>query len=101
MILEKLKDFDFETFPSQNLNLDDLETRPVKILENGSQYEGQWIKGSDVRQGKANITWVDGSNYQGWIKENKAQGYGRLIHADGDVYTGTWCDDKANGMGTY
>jgi hypothetical protein len=29
---------------------------------------------------------MDGSIYEGYWKENKAHGYGRLIHADGDVY---------------
>ena len=100
-ILEQLKDFDFEEYPSPNLNEADLETRPAQVLDNGSKYEGQWIKGSMIRQGKANITWVDGSNFQGWVKDDKASGFGRLIHADGDVYMGTWYDDKAYGLGTY
>jgi hypothetical protein len=26
--------------------------------------------------------------YEGWWKDNKANGKGRLIHADGDVYDG-------------
>jgi len=28
--------------------------------------------------------------YEGWWKDNKANGNGRLIHADGDVYDGMW-----------
>jgi hypothetical protein len=55
------------------------------------------IKGTEIRQGKAKITWADGSNFQGWVKQSCACGFGRLIHADGDVYLGTWFDDKAYG----
>ena len=32
--------------------------------------------------------WPDGSMYEGWWQDNKANGRGRLIHADGDVYDG-------------
>ena len=39
--------------------------------------------------------------YEGWWKDNKANGKGRLIHADGDIYDGYWKDDKAHGFGEY
>ena len=39
--------------------------------------------------------------YEGWWKDSKANGKGRLIHADGDVYDGYWQDDKAHGYGIY
>ena len=39
--------------------------------------------------------------YEGWWKDNKANGKGRLIHADGDIYDGYWKDDKAHGEGIY
>ena len=39
--------------------------------------------------------------YEGYWKDNKANGKGRLIHADGDVYNGFWKDDKAHGQGIY
>ena len=45
--------------------------------------------------------WPDGSLYEGYWKDAKANGKGRLIHADGDVYVGTWRDDKADGFGIY
>jgi len=43
--------------------------------------------------------WADGSKYTGIWKDDKANGYGRLIHADGDVYEGYWINDKANNFG--
>jgi len=45
--------------------------------------------------------WPDGSMYEGYWMDNKANGKGRLIHADGDVYNGFWKDDKAHGQGIY
>lgn len=39
--------------------------------------------------------------YEGYWKENMANGIGRLIHADGDVYEGEWKNDKAHGKGVY
>jgi hypothetical protein len=39
--------------------------------------------------------------YEGYWKNGKANGKGRLIHADGDVYLGLWKDDKADGFGIY
>ena len=45
--------------------------------------------------------WPDGSIYEGYWKNSKTTGNGRLIHADGDVYDGQWKDDKAHGFGIY
>ncbi len=39
--------------------------------------------------------WPDGSIYEVYWKNDKANGKGRLIHADGDVYLGEWVEDKA------
>lgn len=39
----------------------------------------------------------DGSVYEGWWKNDKPNGNGRLVQANGDVYLGNWVDGKANG----
>ena len=39
----------------------------------------------DIRDGRGVQIWLDGSRYEGYWKNNKANGRGRLIHADGDV----------------
>ena len=67
------------------------------MLENGAKYEGEWLKDTDIRDGRGVQIWLDGSRYEGYWRENKANGRGRLIHADGDVYEGEWKDDKAHG----
>ena len=66
-------------------------------LQPGERF--QWIRGTHIRQGKGIQIWPDGSMYEGYWADNKANGKGRLIHADGDVYDGQWKDDKAHGKG--
>lgn len=39
--------------------------------------------------------WLIGSVYEGYWKDNKAHGAGRLIHDNGDVYEGQWLNDQA------
>lgn len=45
--------------------------------------------------------WSDNSCYEGYWRNDKANGRGKLVHADGDVYEGDWKDDKAHGRGIY
>ena len=65
------------------------------------KYEGQWVVGTMIREGKGRQTFKDGSMYEGWFRNDKADGKGRLIHADGDIYEGEWMDDMAHGTGMY
>jgi hypothetical protein len=98
VIRQQLGDFDFgdeETPHGQR------EWKQETLLENGAKYEGEWLLGNEVRQGKGKQIWPDGSLYEGWWVDNKANGKGRLIHADGDIYDGYWQDDKAHGFGVY
>ena len=45
------------------------------------------------RHGPGIIVWPDGSVYEGYLLNDRINGYGRLIHADADVYQGEWKDD--------
>lgn len=80
---------------------DPVEYRAIKELEIQAKYEGEWITGKDIRQGKGKLIWSDGSMYEGWWMNNMTNGRGRLIHADGDVYDGQWLNDKQHGYGQY
>jgi hypothetical protein len=88
--------------------------KKIVVLENGAKYEGQWNEQTGERDGMGVQIWPDGkfhydsfnilhlgSVYEGYWKNDKANGKGRLIHADRDVYVGEWLDDKAHGYGTY
>ena len=69
--------------------------------ENKSIYYGEWNEGSNQRHGRGIQYWLDGSKYEGYWKNDKANVKGKLIHADGDIYEGEWLDDKAHGYGVY
>jgi hypothetical protein len=77
------------------------ERLELQTIENEARYQGEWIAGTNIRDGRGFQIWPDGSLYEGYWKDNKANGKGRLIHADGDVYEGEWKDDKAHGYGVY
>lgn len=70
-----------------------LEQRGPMILDDMSQYEGEWIVGTKVRTGKGVLTWQDGSVYEGWWSMNRSNGRGRLVHVDGSLYDGEWQND--------
>ena len=59
-------------------------TKAKVILDNGAEYTGQWDEAGH-KEGRGVQVWVDGSMYEGYWKNDKANGKGRLIHADGDI----------------
>ena len=92
----KYKNFEQEKDPSVKKVLKD-----KIVLEDGHEYEGEWNTKTNLRHGKGYQIWYDGSIYEGYWINDKANGRGRLIHADGDIYDGDWVDDRAHGHGTY
>lgn len=70
-------------------------------IDNEAKYQGEWLIHTEILDGRGFQIWPDGSLYEGFWENNKANGRGRLIHADGDVYEGEWKDDKADGFGVY
>lgn len=69
-------------------------------LNNGAVYRGEWNP-KKQRNGRGIQKWRDGTKYIGEWANDKANGYGKLIHGDGDVYEGEFLDDQAHGQGTY
>ena len=47
------------------------------------------------------FTLDNGAVYEGQMQGTKREGRGRQKWVDGSEYTGDWRDDKANGYGTY
>lgn len=97
--MAELGPFVYEEDKSQNYGK--TEKRPKIKLDNGAIYEGEWLVGTEIKQGKGKFLWPDGSVYEGYWKDGKANGKGRLVHSDGDIYIGEWKNDKADGYGRY
>ena len=48
---EQLGPFNYDDHQYE-ANLGPREMRDIAVLENGAQYEGEWLKGSQIRQGQ-------------------------------------------------
>jgi hypothetical protein len=101
LLQSKKADLGAFVFDSDEKEFGQREKKPSKTLDNGALYDGEWLVGTQTKQGRGMQIWPDGSLYEGYWKNGKANGNGRLIHADGDVYVGNWKDDKADGFGIY
>lgn len=63
----------------------------------GSKYEGEWE--NSLPNGKGKMYFNDGSFYNGIFIEGKANGYGEFTSPSGLIYRGEWKDDKQFGKG--
>lgn len=63
------------------------------------------IKSGDWDNGKLIQTLIDvqlnNGHYNGYVKNNKPDGIGRMEYADGSSYSGKWKNGNWNGLGTY
>ena len=84
-----------------DINLEECEERgPTEIEEESilSLYVGMWRKGTQVREGRGLfIESKRGNMFEGYLHDNKAHGYGRVILSDGRYYEGQFKNDKING----
>ena len=90
----------FDKYPPLNDGVP-VELKQSVEYENRAIYYGEWKKNSNQRHGRGIQVWTDGSRYEGYWKEDKANVKGKLTHSDGDVYEGEWHEDKAHGYGVY
>lgn len=79
----------------------EVEIRKPVEYEDGSIYYGEWLKKSNNRHGRGIQLWEDGTKYEGYFQNNRANLKGKLTHSDGDIYEGTWYNGKAEGYGYY
>ena len=84
-----------EQFKDMNLIL-----KPPYEFPNKRQiYYGEWK--DNERCGRGVQQWLDGSRYEGYFINGKANIRGKLFHSNGDTYDGEWLENKANGFGKY
>jgi hypothetical protein len=84
------------------------ENFDLKSEADGSLYLGQWKKGgaltfSSQKFGRgSHLTRLSNGEclfYEGYWKDGKKEGKGRLINVDGSVYEGDMKADRVHGMG--
>ena len=67
-----------------------------EIFSDGSKFTGIFENGF---KSKGKFTWVDGSYYDGEIKNNYFEGFGKFKWKEGREYVGYWKNGKMNGKG--
>jgi len=106
MLLNKLGEYVYEEKYDQ-LYVVDGEFMEAHILKTGAKYKGQWD--GHKKQGRGTMEWPDASRFDGYWKNDKADGHGRMIIIETlkdsriltNVYTGEFKDNKATGFGHY
>jgi 1-phosphatidylinositol-4-phosphate 5-kinase len=88
---------DLSLCPSHTPTRNSPELGPYRYKSNSADYTGQY-KGNK-RHGYGELTWPDGSIYEGQFHEDKIQGLGRYISVKYQVYTGNWRNNERNGYG--
>jgi hypothetical protein len=68
---------------------------PLKILENGDMYEGEWNEATNERDGKGTCIFPNGRLLEGYWRNDKFNGKCRVIFPSGDVFEGECKDNMA------
>lgn len=73
--------------------------------DNGAVYHGEWLVGTDTRQGLGGLTRKDGTSYYGYFKNNRLEGKGKLKYVDDDLqgrryHAGLFVQGRLHGLGT-
>ena len=78
-----------------------IELRDLWTSEAGEMYQGEWIEGEDIKEGRGVQIFQNGSRYDGFWINNLANGRGRLVYDNGDYYIGNWKIGENDGFGIY
>ncbi len=97
--LSELGEYVFNDSDGKALN-PNRERRPPTKIDYYTYYDGEWIIGTDIREGKAKMI-IYGDLYEGWFNNNNKAIRGRIIYSWGNYYDGEWDNDKRNGKGKF
>lgn len=67
----------------------------------GSLFLGYADKQTKVKTGRAVLALKEGCVFEGYYKNGKPNGPGRLVYLNGNVYEGTFVDGLHDGTGKY
>lgn len=101
-VVERLKElphFNYEYAKKTLIIPENIEKRSPTLLQNGSVYIGEWDIESNKRYGRAKMIFRNGALFEGYVINNRVNGYGRHIKPDGEFYIGYWKDDALHGKG--
>ena len=73
------------------------EGQGVGVQKGLWEYRGAWDR--DLRHGRGECRYADGSSYNGGWEEDERSGVGRLVGRDGSSYEGQWAHDRPHGQG--
>lgn len=74
-----------------------LPQKGILLSIEGNYYEGMFLDGK--KDGKGLILYKNGAKYEGEIKNNLHNGFGKLTQLDGEIFIGQWKNGKINGKG--
>ena len=84
------------------IDTSDLEYRPITYIEKyKSYYKGQWIKGTDIRRGKGISVGQDGTINEGWRINDDMDGKARITYDDGSYFLGRYVETSRQGFGIH
>ena len=98
--MKMLKPFDWNNHIDMHSSTEQkYEIKPLKRLSDGSLYQGEWLNDQINRRGIK--IFPDSARYEGFFKDGKAHGLGRIIPADGKIiiFEGLWLNDQKHGSG--
>lgn len=95
-VLSKLTKFERTSYTDKRI----LEMRSPVQLDNKTVYVGH-VNSENQKESYGILYFPDGGIYEGYFKNDKMFGKGRLINAEGDYYEGDFENDKANNEGLY
>ena len=71
-------------------------------MNESTYYFGQWDTDTSLPEGRGIAVYKDCSVYEGFWKDGKRHGYGRMIFGpSGDIYQGEWINDTTDGCYGY
>ena len=95
-VLQEIGKYDFNSKPKDNLS-----TQQFKAYDDGHKYFGQVNPQTNKYEGQGIYVFgSDSSIYEGFFRNNLANGRGRMIYANAQVYEGEWRNFKRHGYGT-
>lgn len=71
----------------------------IRILENGDQYEGEWLDGK--MHGSGRLLTNNGSVITGTWNHDVLNDHGRYVSPLGEIYEGNWSNNHWHGIGVY